>query len=171
MQGLVEQFLKLKPSKFASLGDPSEAEVWIDEMEKSFTLLNCTDVEKVSLAKYQLLGNAYHWLKAMKGTVFPEGAEVTWASFVWAFFGKHFSDCARDNKVMEFMQLTQNNLMVDQYEVRFVELSRFAPKLVEDREDKAKTFLNGMRPNIRRHLVPPNLKDYHELYECAQILE
>jgi len=143
----------------------------IDEMEKIFALLNCIDAEKVSLVEYQLQGNADYWWKATEGTVFTEGVDVTWTGFVGVFYSKYFSDCARDKKVMEFMQLTQNNLTVDQYEVRFVELSRFAPRLIEYLEDKAKRFLNGLRPDIRGRLVPLNLKDYSELYERAQLVE
>jgi len=61
--------------------------------------------------------------------------------------------------------------MMDQYEARFAELSKFAPRLVEDRDYMAKRFLNGLRPNVCRHLVPLNLKDYHKLYEHAQLVE
>jgi len=63
------------------------------------------DAEKVSLVEYQLRGNANHWWRATKITIFLKGMEVTWTGFVKAFFGKHFSNCAWDNKMMEFMQL------------------------------------------------------------------
>ncbi|XP_056177041.1 uncharacterized protein LOC130140755 [Syzygium oleosum] len=171
LQGLVEQFLKLKPPRFAGTGNPEEAEAWIDGMEKIFDLLDCNDVDKIALAEYQLQGNARHWWKASKETVFPTGLNETWGVFVKVFFGKYFSDCARDKKVMEFMQLKQNDLTVDQYEAKFAELSRFAPRLVEDKEDKAKRFRDGLRPDIRSKLVPLNLKDYNELYERAQLVE
>ena len=80
------------------------------------------------------------WWRAYEETVFPISATITWGGFVKTFFEKYFSDCARDKKVMEFMQLKQNDLTVDQYEEKFAELSRFVPKLVEDKEDKAKRF-------------------------------
>lgn len=92
---------------------------------------------------------------------------MTWSGFVKAFFGKCFLDCAGHKKVMEFMQLKQNNLAMDQYETKFFELSRFTPRLVEDKEDKVKKFPNGLRPNIQSMLAPLNLKDYNDLYECA----
>ncbi|XP_030464237.2 uncharacterized protein LOC115683770 [Syzygium oleosum] len=72
---------------------------------------------------------------------------------------------------MEFMQLKQNDLTVDQYEAKFVELSRFAPRLVKDKDDNAKRLRDGLRLNIRSKLVPLNLKDYNELYEHAQLVE
>lgn len=69
------------------------------------------------------------------------------------------------------MQLKQNDLTVDQYESKFAGLSRFNPKLLEDKEDKAKKFQDGLKPDIGSRLVPLNLKDYNDLYERAQFVE
>ncbi|XP_056175906.1 uncharacterized protein LOC115667572 [Syzygium oleosum] len=171
VQGLIEQFLKLKPSKFAGVGDPNEAERWIRSLEKIFNLLTCTDTEKILLAEYQLEGNAEHWWRASKEVVFPTGTEIAWEKFVETFYEKYFSDCAKDQKIAEFIQLCQNNMTVDQYEAKFSELSRFAPRMVENREDKAKRFLNGLRTDIRRQLVPFDIRDYNVLYKRAQLIE
>ncbi|XP_030464553.2 uncharacterized protein LOC115684018 [Syzygium oleosum] len=156
LQGLIEQFLKLKPPRFTGTKNPEEAKSWIDEMEKMVNLLDCNDIDKIALAEYQLQENARHWWKASKETMISTDTIVTWDGFVKAFFWKYFSDYARDRKVMEFMQLKQNDLTVDQYEAKFTELSRFAHELVEDREDKAKRFWDGLRSNIRNKLVPLN---------------
>ncbi|XP_030445058.2 uncharacterized protein LOC115667637 [Syzygium oleosum] len=145
MHGLVEQFLKLQPPKFIGTGDPEEAESWIDELQKAFELLRCSEEEKVTLAAYQLQGNASYWWKATKEIVFPENAAVNWNAF--------------------------NNMTVDQYKARFAQLSRYALKLIEDPVERAKRFRDGLNPDIRRQLVPLNLKDYNELYERAQLVE
>lgn len=73
--------------------------------------------------------------------------------------------------MMKFAQLKQNNLIVDQYEAKFAKLSRFAPRLVENKEDKVKRFWDGLRPDIRSRLILLNLKDYNDLYERAQLVE
>ncbi|XP_048136080.1 uncharacterized protein LOC125315399 [Rhodamnia argentea] len=131
LRGLVEQFPKLRPPKFTGLGQPEDAERWIKSMEKIFRLLNCNDVDRVALAEYQLEDNTQHWWYASKDTVFSQGVEVTWEIFVNAFYGQYFSDCARDQKIAEFMNLTQSDMTVVQYEAKFSELSRFAPRLIE----------------------------------------
>ncbi|XP_030441246.2 uncharacterized protein LOC115663377 [Syzygium oleosum] len=136
VQGLIEQFLKLKPSKFAGVGDPNEAERWICSLEKIFNLLTCTDTDKILLAEYQPERNAEHWWRASKEAVFPMGTEIAWEKFVEAFYEKYFSDRTKDQKIAEFIQLCQNNMTVDQYEAQFSKLSRFAPHIVENREDK-----------------------------------
>jgi len=84
---------------------------------------------------------------------------------------KYFSDCAKDKKITEFVQLEQREMTVDQYEAKFSKLSRYAPKLIEDREEKAKKFMKGLRTDIRKQLVPSNIRDYNEIYEMAQLVE
>jgi len=96
---------------------------------------------------------------------------VNWEEFVRAFNRKHFCDCTRDKKITEFVQLEQRELTVDQYEAKFYESSRYAPRLIKDREEKAKRFLKGLRADIRKQLVPLNIRDYNEIYERAQLVE
>ncbi|XP_056162595.1 uncharacterized protein LOC130136574 [Syzygium oleosum] len=171
MHKLVEQFLKLKPPKFTGAGDPEAATLWIRELEKVFALLRCTDEDKVTLAIYQLQGNASTWWEATQRRVFPEGTARVWDAFVEAFYNKYFSDCAREQKMNEFQRLRQNQLTVDQYEARFAELSQYAPRLIEDPVDKARRFRDGLKPEIKDQLVPLNLKNYDELYDRAQLIE
>ncbi|XP_056168682.1 uncharacterized protein LOC130138489 [Syzygium oleosum] len=77
MHKLVEQFLKLKPPKFTGAGDPEAATLWIRELDKVFALLRCTDEDKVTLAVYQLQGNASTWWEATQRRAFPEGTART----------------------------------------------------------------------------------------------
>ncbi|XP_056164062.1 uncharacterized protein LOC130137304 [Syzygium oleosum] len=141
------------------------------ELEKVFALLRCTDEDKVTLAIYQLQGNASTWWEATQRRVFPEGTARVWDAFVEAFYNKYFSDCAREQKMNEFQRLRQNQLTVDQYEARFAELSQYAPRLIEDPVDKARRFRDGLKPEIKDQLVPLNLKNYDELYDRAQLIE
>ncbi|KAI6707793.1 hypothetical protein NL676_010755 [Syzygium grande] len=59
MPRLVEQFLKLKPSKFAGTSDPEATTLWVKELEKTFALLRCLEKDKVTLAIYQLQVDQY----------------------------------------------------------------------------------------------------------------
>lgn len=54
-------------------------------MERIFSLLNCNDVDKITLVEYQLEGNAKHWWRASKEMVFSIGREVRWGEFIRAF--------------------------------------------------------------------------------------
>ncbi|XP_056175570.1 uncharacterized protein LOC115666992 [Syzygium oleosum] len=86
-------------------GVPEAAPRWVEELEKAFEVLRCTEQEKVTLALYQLQENANDWWKATRGRVFPEGVAQTWATFIESFYGKYFSDSARERKIAEFMRL------------------------------------------------------------------
>ncbi|XP_056161228.1 uncharacterized protein LOC130135640 [Syzygium oleosum] len=171
MHKLVEQFLKLKPSKFDGKGDPEVATRWVEELEKAFALLGCTEEEKVTLAVYQLQDNANDWWKATRERIFPVGTVPNWTGFVDAFNGKYFSESAQEQKMAEFLRLRQNQMTVDQYEAEFARLSKFAPRMVENPLDKARRFRDGLKPELRSRLIPLNLRDYNELYERAQMIE
>ncbi|XP_010059634.1 uncharacterized protein LOC104447612 [Eucalyptus grandis] len=72
MHKLVGQFLKLNPPRFSKVGDPEVVTLWIQELEKAFALLRCSEEDKVVLAVYQLQGNASTWWRAIRGRVFLE---------------------------------------------------------------------------------------------------
>ena len=76
MPQLVEQFLKLKLPKFTGRGDAELAPRWVEELEKAFNVLKCTDTERVDLAVYQLQDSANDWWNAVKDRVFPAGTEL-----------------------------------------------------------------------------------------------
>ncbi|XP_056177017.1 uncharacterized protein LOC130140748 [Syzygium oleosum] len=171
MHQLVEQFLKLKSPKFTGRGDPETAPRWVEELEKAFNLLGCTEIEKITLATYQLQDNANDWWKAIKDRVFPEGADQTWTAFVESFYGQYFSESAQEKKMAEFMRLRQGSMTVVQYEAEFARLSRFAPRMVENPLNKARRFQDGLKPDLRTQMLLLNIRDYRELYERAQTME
>ncbi|XP_056159550.1 uncharacterized protein LOC115675255 [Syzygium oleosum] len=143
MHQIVEQFLKLKPPKFDGKGDPEAATLWVEELEKAFELLRCTEEDKVVLTVYLLQ----------------------------AFNGKYFSESAQKQKMTEFLRLRQNQLTGDLYEAEFARLSKFALRMVENPLDRARRFQDGLKPELRSQLILLNLKDYNELYEQAQMVE
>lgn len=71
----------------------------------------------------------------------------------------------------EFLRLRRNHLIVNLYEVKFTELSKYMPRMIEDLVDRARRYRDGLKPEIRSQLVPLNLKDYNELHEWAKLKE
>ncbi|XP_056162535.1 uncharacterized protein LOC130136287 [Syzygium oleosum] len=167
MSKLVEQFLKLKPPRFDGRGDTKTAPRWVEELEKAFEVLGCTEEEKVTLAIYKLQENASDWWRATKGQVFPAGTAPTWTIFTETFNGKYFSKSAREHKLAEFMRLRQGQMSVDQYEAEFTRLSKFAPRMIEDPVDKARRFRDGLKPDLHSQMILLNLRGYHEIYDRA----
>ncbi|KAL3729435.1 hypothetical protein ACJRO7_026536 [Eucalyptus globulus] len=171
MHDLVEHFLKLKPPKFTGTGDPEVATRWIEELKKAFELLKCSEKEKVTLAVYQMQGVASTWWRATGREVFPEGIVPVWNAFVRAFNDKYFSNCAKQLKMAEFMRLRQGPMIVDQYKATSAKLSQYAPRLIQDPEEKAMRFIDGLQPELKDPLVPFDIKNYNELYGRAQLIE
>ena len=87
---------------------------------------------------------------------------MTWTEFEELFNEKYFSESIRHIKEVEFVKLTQGNMTVSQYEVKFAELSRFPSHLIDDEARMARMFLRGLKPKIRQHLIS------HKL--CIQML-
>ncbi|XP_048128976.1 uncharacterized protein LOC125312931 [Rhodamnia argentea] len=170
-QKLVEQFLKLKPPQFTGSEDPEAATQWIEGLGKVFNLLRCSNEDKVILAVYQLEGNAITWWRAVKDRTFPKGTIPVWVTFVEAFNNKYFSRTAREQKMIEFFRLHENQMIVDQYEAKFSKLSKYGPRLIENPEDRARRFGDGLKPEIKSILASFNLQDYDDLYEKALIAE
>ncbi|KAL3749225.1 hypothetical protein ACJRO7_010338 [Eucalyptus globulus] len=171
MHKLVEHFLKLNPPKFTGTGDPKAATLWTKGLEKAFALLMCTKVEKVALAVYQLEGNVETWWQAARDTVFREGVVLEWNTFLEVFNDKYFSEATREVKMAEFQRLHQGTMTIDQYEVKFTELSRYAPELVKNPVNQVRRFRDGLRPDLRSSLILLNLRNYNDLYKRVQMIE
>ncbi|XP_056175571.1 uncharacterized protein LOC130140384 [Syzygium oleosum] len=142
MHQLVEQFLKLKPPKFDGKGDPEAAPRWVEELEKAFEVLGCTEAKKVTLAVYQLQENTSDWWKATRGRVFAEGTAQTWDVFAENFNEKYFSVSARERKMTAFFKLRQNQMTVDHQLIpvnlrTYEELYERAQAIEQDATDRA----------------------------------
>ncbi|KAL3745850.1 hypothetical protein ACJRO7_014883 [Eucalyptus globulus] len=100
---LVEQFLKLSPPRFSGTRDPEVTSLWIQDLEKAFALLMCIEAEKLTLAIYQLQGNANTWWRAAREIVFLKGVVPLWDAFLQGFNEQYFSKNEREQKIEEFM--------------------------------------------------------------------
>ncbi|KAL3721548.1 hypothetical protein ACJRO7_033962 [Eucalyptus globulus] len=168
---LVEHFLKLNPPLFTGSGDPEATSSWIQKLEKAFALLMCNEAEKVMLATYQLEGVADTRWMTTREMIFGEGAVQDWNTFREAFNDNFFSETAREVKMAEFQRLRQGSLSVDEYEAKFVELSRYAPELIENPVNRVRRFRDGCRQDLRSALVLLDLKTYNDIYRRAQKIE
>ena len=76
---VVEQFRRFSPPKFHGKEGPEAAEEWIEEMERIFGHLECTESQKVSCARFQLVEDAGHWWKSQERILTEEQKQnLTW---------------------------------------------------------------------------------------------
>lgn len=165
-------FLKLKPKEFSGSIDPKIVEHWVDEMDKIFALMQCTEVQKVRFATHMLTGEAGQWWKMTKRiTPVIDGPDATWEMFLDLFNKKYFPACVRAEKQKEFVDLEQGEMTVAEYEAKFTELSRYYPELVANEFQRAKKFERGLKGIIRVRLTPLMLETYASVVERALLIE
>ena len=74
----------------------------------------------------------------------------------------------RERKEDKFKNLKQGTLTVEQYEIKFSKLSKYAPKLVDTEENTKRRFWQGLDLDIQKALVSTKYDTYADLVEYAQ---
>ncbi|XP_043705294.1 uncharacterized protein LOC122655127 [Telopea speciosissima] len=169
---MLEWFKKLGPPNFKGVGtDTLWPARWIQELEKNFTALGCTDQQKVFCATFMLQDGAHSWWMAHKQILEAVDPIITWVRFVGAFYKSYFPNSVKVAKEAEFLQLTQGLDTVMTYKKKFEDLSMFAPEQVDTEEKKVRRFLGGINTVLRGPISIFNLTSYAELIEKALTLE
>ncbi|XP_057969332.1 uncharacterized protein LOC131158482 [Malania oleifera] len=167
----IEKFTKMNPLVFSGGAYPTVAKNWMQEIEKVLMVWQCTNKQKVFYATYKLTSEDKRWWTATKlleeQRLIP--VAMTWSRFRKVFFDRYFPTTVRENKVVEFLNLTQGNLTVQQYAAKFIELSHFAPYM--DEAKKARMFERGLKQEIFRQVVVLKVWDFSELVNRATVVE
>ena len=109
--------------------------------------------QRASCAVSLLQGEAYDWWKlVLKSPGIPN--PMTWEFFVKEFRAKYVIDMYRESKWKQFLNMTQRNLSVAEYEKEFNHLSKYAPKAVLTEEFRCRQFEDGLHDSIKRYLAP-----------------
>ena len=69
------------------LGKPLKPQLWMEEVEKTFSALEMPENKKVEYASFLLIGTTNNWWLSAKRNI--RGA-ITWAMFQQAFYAKYF---------------------------------------------------------------------------------
>ncbi|XP_074366170.1 uncharacterized protein LOC141707082 [Apium graveolens] len=72
---------------------------------------------------------------------------------------------------LKFLEFKQGNMLVAEYEAKFIELSRFVPYHVDTDEKKAKRFQQGLKPYIQNRIAVFEITNYTTLVQKAAIME
>jgi hypothetical protein len=150
----LDRFLQCHPPQFLPIPNKKqEAELWIEQMEEIFTVLNCTEQRKVQLATFQLQGPAQDfWLKK-KEVHKREQKEWTWADFQKEFKSQFIPRWIVEKKEDEFQNLKQEGWTVAWYAVDFTRLSMYCLYLVQDEVDRIRRLIHGLHPKLSRILM------------------
>ena len=75
--------------------------------------------------------------------------EVALKTFTEQFQKKFIPEHYMDQKMEEFKRLVQGDLPVQEYEISFTHLSRFAENLIKPESERVRRFIKGLRADIK----------------------
>ncbi|PRQ55874.1 putative transcription factor interactor and regulator CCHC(Zn) family [Rosa chinensis] len=166
----LKMFISLSPPEYAGNLDYSlEGLEWLRRVKQCFDVLDVPGDLRVGFAVYTLTGAASYWWDFVKRTCDVES--MNWDDFEQIFLNRYFPETIRLAKVEEFLNLTQGEMTVSQYDSKFIELSWHAPNLLTSDKDRAGKFLRGLRPSIGMSIPSFMYNTYHEAVAAALKVE
>ncbi|XP_011625660.1 uncharacterized protein LOC105421126 [Amborella trichopoda] len=99
------------------------------------------------------------------------GTTATWENFLVEFDKKYFPNFVQEGKEVEFIQLQQGTMSIEQCIAKFEELFWYAPHIINTEARKARKFERGLRPNIWGRVISANLKVFSPLMDLAMKIE
>jgi hypothetical protein len=139
---------KIKPLAFDGEHKKEEdVKTWLLGMRKYFQLQNYSSHAEGIIVMYQLKRKASMWWDQLVQVQHIEEKNVTWKEFKKYFEKKYLTKRYYDKKMKEFFELKLGNMIIDEYERRFLELLKYVP-FIKDETVKIQRYLSGLPPSI-----------------------
>ncbi|XP_057418512.1 uncharacterized protein LOC130712710 [Lotus japonicus] len=169
----LNDFKRQDPPRFSGESDPEKADLWIQELEKIFGVLQTPDDTKLVLATYMLLGDAEYWWRSARQILEASNTVVTWNTFKRAFLDKYFPETAREEKETQFLKLHQGGMSVGEYAAKMEALSKHFRffQLQVDEPYLCNRFMMGLRYDIEEAVRPLGIRQFQVLVEKAREVE
>ena len=166
-------FNRQDPPKFSGEVEPEKADMWIQETEKIFEVLQTPAAEKVGLATFQLKGDAEYWWRSARQLMTANQVVITWDTFKRAFLEKYFPETAREDMEEKFLRLKQGTMTVGEYAARLETLSKYF-RFFQAQVDETylcNRFLMGLRNEIEESVRPLGIRNFRQLVEKSREVE
>ncbi|KAG6436954.1 hypothetical protein SASPL_101860 [Salvia splendens] len=125
--------------------------------------------EKLQGATALLKEEAHRWWASVARATLLE--MLTWDFFLNKFRECYVGEQYIEDRRQEFLQLVQGRRTVQQYEIEFRRLSRYAPEINYSDVDMCRKFRRGLRSIIQAGLVGLETSDLTKLSHAARTLE
>jgi len=146
----LRDFRKYNPTTFdGSLEDPTKAQMWLSSLETIFQYMKCPEDQKVQCAIFMWTDRGTAWWETTERMLGGDVGQITWKQFNESFYAKFFSARLQDAKKQEFLNLEQGDRTMEQYDVEFDMLSRFAFEMIATEAAKADKFVRGLKLDIQ----------------------
>jgi hypothetical protein len=147
-----------------------DAEDWIKGVEKKLVIVQCTDHEKVLFVVHQLYGIVANWWETYCNA-HANADTITWNEFKAPFRTHYVPRGTMKLKKKEFVDLKQGSMTVNEYHNSFIQLSRYAPNVINTDEKKQDMFLNGLNDDIQFQLLNADYADFQHMVDKAIDIE
>lgn len=94
--------------------------------------MHATEVKGVEFASYQLKGVANVWYNQWEEGLGEEAEPAEWDELERVFLDYFFSQELREEKIEKFVNLKPKGLIIKEYILKFIQLSRYTQKMVQD---------------------------------------
>ncbi|CAL1359580.1 unnamed protein product [Linum trigynum] len=147
--------------------DPKVAVDWLKKTERILNQIGCPDDVKFDYVVALLEKDAYDWWLTVPGVV-DNTVQLTWNDFLRLFKERYVPIVYQDQKKVEFLMLKQKEgQTVDEYEVTFHRLMKFAMDMVPTEKDKCLRFERGLRKELREMVSMSDTNGYGKLKAAA----
>ncbi|XP_015950370.1 uncharacterized protein LOC107475252 [Arachis duranensis] len=157
---MLSSFLKVHPPTFRGTSNPTDADKWIQAIERALQAQQ---------------GEAQHWWQGMRCILQPDGVVIFWDLFQTEFYKKYFPSSVKNAKKLEPLQLKQGQMTVTEYTSRFEELCHFLRICQGTPEDFAEwkciKYNGGLRSDILSFVAPMEIRVFSELVNKSRIAE
>uniref|UniRef100_A0A6N2MM29 Retrotransposon gag domain-containing protein n=1 Tax=Salix viminalis TaxID=40686 RepID=A0A6N2MM29_SALVM len=158
----LNDFMKLTPPIFTGMNN----DIW-----RRCEALGCTDHQAVSLVSFRLEGDvSSSWFKSRKRAR-PLHGEWTWEEFSTMFLDRFLPQSVRDARLYEFERLSQGSMTVDEYDMKFTQLSRYAKHVLPAEEWRVKRFIKGLKSFMYIMMVSQVFSSYSSAVDYARLIE
>ena len=161
----LKEFNRLQPPKFDGLSGPEAAEGWLYHIYSQFKILNAPERMWVGFATLKLEGGALRWWRSISGP----NVTIPWVEFDRTFRDRYVSDAYCRAKRDEFYTLFQGKMYVEEYRLKFEELSMYVGGLSD--QQKQERFLNSLKAHYRRTMGFTDFPSYKAYVEAALRLD
>ncbi|XP_035549718.1 uncharacterized protein LOC118349415 [Juglans regia] len=142
-----KQFNSTHPPTFDGRSDSNAAEDWMQDIEEIFSVLECTDQQKVRFAAFKLIGEAKRWWNSEKAIREADGTGVvSWPHFKQNFFDRFFPRADREARAREFANLVQGIMTIQSFSElvhKAILVEQNIKRGVELQETRKRTTLQG----------------------------
>uniref|UniRef100_A0A6N2MLC2 Retrotransposon gag domain-containing protein n=1 Tax=Salix viminalis TaxID=40686 RepID=A0A6N2MLC2_SALVM len=157
------QGVNLTPPIFTGMNSSEDPQRFLDDIWRRCEALGCTDHQAVSLASFRLEGYVTSsWFESRKRAR-PIQGEWTWEEFSTMFLDR----CS----TYEFERLSQGSMTVDEYDMKFTQLSRYAKHVLPTEEWRVKRFIKGLKSSIYIEMVSQVFSSYSSAVDYARLIE